>query len=264
MPRPTATPRAYLDAHTHFFTYGENVGGPGWIVPLCGIPWQTTRPPVVLDLWPAARGRGRLLHHHRHLGEQGQEHRASAAQTYVWSKHVNFVRFLDLPKARPECFTMAMMTPTRRSRRKSRRPAGGSSIRVRSRPIFDRYGDFIRGSRGEFTVAKDIYVRPMSGWFSDRSVCYLASGRPVVTMRTGWNRFYPVGEGLFGFTERAKRSPPLPRSAPIIRATAAPPAPSPREHFAERPRASAPMLVRAAGCDRRRRGARPPPLSGTA
>ncbi len=53
-------------------------------------------------------------------------------------------------------------------------------------------------------MAKDIYVRPQSGWFSDRSVCYLASGRPVVTMRTGWRRFYPEGEGLFGFDERAE------------------------------------------------------------
>jgi glycosyltransferase involved in cell wall biosynthesis len=64
----------------------------------------------------------------------------------------------------------------------------------------DSYADFIRGSRGEFTAAKDIYVRPHSGWFSDRSVCYLASGRPVITMNTGFDRFYPAGEGLFEFT----------------------------------------------------------------
>ena len=62
------------------------------------------------------------------------------------------------------------------------------------------YADFIRASRGEFTVAKDIYVRPNSGWFSDRSVCYLAAGRPVVTMQTGFSKFYPVGAGLFGFS----------------------------------------------------------------
>jgi hypothetical protein len=62
------------------------------------------------------------------------------------------------------------------------------------------YADFIRASRGEFTVAKDIYVRPNSGWFSDRSVCYLAAGRPVVTMRTGFSKFYPVGAGLFEFS----------------------------------------------------------------
>src|SRR5262249_61222174 len=62
------------------------------------------------------------------------------------------------------------------------------------------YTDFIAGSRGEFTVAKDIYVRSNSGWFSDRSACYLAAGRPVVTMRTGFSNFYPVGRGLFEFT----------------------------------------------------------------
>jgi hypothetical protein len=63
----------------------------------------------------------------------------------------------------------------------------------------DLYRDFIAGSRGEFTVAKDIYVRTNSGWFSDRAVCYLASGRPVVTMATSFDRLYPVGAGLFQF-----------------------------------------------------------------
>jgi hypothetical protein len=63
-----------------------------------------------------------------------------------------------------------------------------------------RYQDFIAHSRGELTVAKDIYVQPNSGWFSDRSVCYLAAGRPVVTMRTGFSKFYPVGRGLFEYS----------------------------------------------------------------
>jgi len=64
----------------------------------------------------------------------------------------------------------------------------------------DSYRDFIRGSRGEFTVAKDIYVRPNSGWFSDRTVCYLASGRPAVTMGTGFTTYCPVGNGLFDYS----------------------------------------------------------------
>jgi glycosyltransferase involved in cell wall biosynthesis len=62
------------------------------------------------------------------------------------------------------------------------------------------YRDFITGSRGEFTVAKDIYVRPRSGWFSDRSVCYLAAGKPVVTQETGFSKFVPTGEGLFAYS----------------------------------------------------------------
>ena len=64
------------------------------------------------------------------------------------------------------------------------------------------YRDFIAGSRGEFTVAKDIYVRPNSGWFSDRAVCYLAAGRPVVTMGTGFTSYCPVGHGLFEYASR--------------------------------------------------------------
>jgi glycosyltransferase involved in cell wall biosynthesis len=79
--------------------------------------------------------------------------------------------------------------------------AGGWRL-IDPRPVsadIDSYRDFIAGSRGEFTVAKDIYVRTHSGWFSDRAVCYLASGRPVVTMSTGFNDLYPTGEGLFAF-----------------------------------------------------------------
>jgi hypothetical protein len=61
------------------------------------------------------------------------------------------------------------------------------------------YRDYIRASRGEFTVAKEQYARPRSGWFSDRSACYLAAGRPVVTLDTGFGKVLPTGEGLFAF-----------------------------------------------------------------
>ena len=63
----------------------------------------------------------------------------------------------------------------------------------------DAYREYISSSRGEFTVAKDIYVRPRTGWFSDRTVCYLAAGRPVVTQRTGFEKFIATGTGLLGF-----------------------------------------------------------------
>ena len=62
------------------------------------------------------------------------------------------------------------------------------------------YRDYILGLRGEFTVAKDQYVRLRSGWFSDRSACFLAAGRPVITQDTGFGKFLPTGEGLFPFT----------------------------------------------------------------
>jgi hypothetical protein len=193
-----APAREYLEAHTHFFTYGENVGGPGWIVPLCDIPWRPTRPPVVLDLWPFDDRRPDCWSTIATWENKGKNIEFEG-ETYVWSKHVNFLRFLDVPRRAGGCFRMAMLPPD-----------GAVETRVTDsgwrltdpRPVsadMDDYAEFIRGSRGEFTVAKDIYVRPNSGWFSDRSVCYLASGRPVVTMRTGFDRFYPAGRGLLGY-----------------------------------------------------------------
>ncbi|HLI22319.1 MAG TPA: hypothetical protein VKV32_14425 [Stellaceae bacterium] len=194
--------RAYLDAHTHFFTYGENVGGPGWIVPLCGVPWRPTRPPVELSLWPEAPGAPEAFTTIATWENKGKDIEFEG-QRYVWSKHVNFLRMLDVPKDAGARFTMAMLPPTPEI--EAQVTAAGWRL-TDPRPVsatIDAYGDFIRGSRGEFTVAKDIYVRPKSGWFSDRSVCYLASGRPVVTMATEFSRFYPVGEGLFQYADKA-------------------------------------------------------------
>ena len=223
--------RAYLDAHTHFFTYGENVGGPGWIVPLCGIAWQPTRPPVVLDLWTPGEGAPACFTTIATWENKGKNI-DFGGETYVWSKHVNFLRFLDLPRRTTDCLTLAMLPPTPDVAAE----VAGHGWRITDpRPVsadMTSYADFIRGSRGEFTVAKDIYVRPMSGWFSDRSVCYLAAGRPVVTMRTGFDRFYPAGEGLFEFGDErealdafAQIAADYPRHARAARALAG-------EHFA--------------------------------
>jgi hypothetical protein len=219
--------KAYLDAHTHFFTYGENVGGDGWIVPLAGIPWRGTRPPVVMDLWPAAPGEGQCWTTIATWENKGKDI-AFGGETYRWSKHVNFLRFLDVPQGAGPCFTMAMLPPSTAVEGQVRKAGWGL---VDPRPIsadMTAYGDFIRASRGEFTVAKDIYVRPRSGWFSDRSVCYLASGRPVVTMDTGWSRFYPAGEGLLHYSSRNEALAALaavasdyPRHARAARAMAA-------------------------------------------
>jgi hypothetical protein len=120
--------------------------------------------------------------------------------TYEWSKHTNFMRFLDLPRRTPQPFVMAMK-PTEGDIDTRVRAAGWELVdpEATSRDV-DGYRRFIQESRGEFTVAKDIYVRPRSGWFSDRSACYLAAGRPVVTQDSGFGKFIPTGEGLFAYT----------------------------------------------------------------
>jgi len=192
--------RAYLDAHTHFFTYGENLGAEDCPVPLCGVPWRPTRPPVDPGLWPVSHDAPSCFTTIGTWENKGKNIEFDGSR-YIWSKHVNFLQFLDLPKRRPDtCFRIAMLPPDDRVR--STVAAGGWGL-VDPRPIsadMASYRDFIAHSRGEFTVAKDIYVRPNSGWFSDRSVCYLAAGRPVVTMRTGFSKFYPVGRGLFEYS----------------------------------------------------------------
>jgi hypothetical protein len=194
-----AAARAYLDAHTHFFTYGENLGTVDCPVPLCGVPWRPTRPPVDLRLWSEAHDVPACFTTIGTWENKGKNIEFDGSH-YVWSKHVNLLRFIDVPRLRPgTCFCIAMLPPSERVR--SLIAAGGWSL-VDPRPIsadMTQYQNFIAASRGEFTVAKDIYVRPNSGWFSDRSVCYLAAGRPVVTMNTGFSKSYPVGRGLFEY-----------------------------------------------------------------
>jgi hypothetical protein len=191
--------REYLRAHTHFFTYGPNLGRADCPIPLGDVPWHSTRPPVDVDLWPEPESEPKCFTSIASWDNRGKDIEYGGS-TYVWSKHVNFMKFLDLPRRRPQtCFRMAILPPEESIRREVE---GNGWQLVDPRPIsadLDSYQQFIAGSRGELTVAKDIYVRTNSGWFSDRAVCYLASGRPVVTMRTGFDRLRPVGNGLFDF-----------------------------------------------------------------
>ncbi len=194
--------RAYLDAHTHFFTYGENVGGPGWLVPLCRHRLAADPAAGRCSIsGPAAAAEPRLLHDHRDLGEQGQEHRVRRRDLSL----VEARQFPPLPRSAAAAAAHLLQHGDAAAddggrAARSRAPAGASSIRGPSRPTWRATGDFIRGSRGEFTVAKDIYVRPNSGWFSDRSRL-LPRRRPAG--RDHAHRLQPAstrsGEGLFDY-----------------------------------------------------------------
>jgi hypothetical protein len=122
-----------------------------------------------------------------------------AGEIYYWSKHVNFRKALEVAARAAQPIELA--TNLTSGPDYERAIAGGFSITpaVPMSLDVDDYRDYVSRSRGEFTVAKDIYVRPRTGWFSDRTVCYLAAGRPVVTQRTGFEKFIPTGEGLLGF-----------------------------------------------------------------
>jgi len=190
----------FLRSHDVLFTYGENIGAPDCPVPTVGFTWHRTRPPVVMECWDGATDlSARAFTTIASFSNKGKDITYQGV-TYRWSKDENFLRFLDLPRRTPQPFTMAMK-PSDPAIEQRVRDAGWALVdpETTSRDV-DDYRRFIQESRGEFTVAKDIYVRPRSGWFSDRSVCYLAAGRPVVTQDSAFGKFIPTGDGLFAYS----------------------------------------------------------------
>jgi hypothetical protein len=201
----------FLASHDVLFTYGENLGAPDCPVPLGPFTWKTTRPPVLLDCWAAPVDLAAEYFTSVASWQNRGKDITFRGETYQWSKHVNFLRFLDLPRHARQRFRLAM-DPVDAVVEARVRGAGWDL--VDPGPIsadLDAYRRFIQTSRGEFTVAKDIYVRPRSGWFSDRSVCYLAASRPVVTQDTAFGKFIPTGQGLFAYTTMEEAADALAR-----------------------------------------------------
>jgi hypothetical protein len=119
-------------------------------------------------------------------------------ERYYWTKDREFERFLDLPQRRRGPFELAVgVDDATRQRLELLGWRLRDSIGVSE--SVSGYREYIQRSRGEFTVARDQYVRPRTGWFSDRTACYLAAGRPVITEDTGFGKFVPTGRGLFAF-----------------------------------------------------------------
>ena len=208
----------YLDmlgAHTHHFTYGENIGQPDCGVPVTArFPYRPTRPPVVLEWWsePAvAPGPAfTTVASWRQAGKDVEWR----GETYTWSKHHEFLKIIDLPRRTPQPLELALAirgqpgpsdgwVPRDQEDAEAVRLLTAHGWRVTNAMPLSReiapYRDYIRGSRGELTVAKDQNVRLRSGWFSDRSACYLAAGRPVITQDTAFGKLVPTGAGLFAF-----------------------------------------------------------------
>src|SRR5262249_21355051 len=118
---------------------------------------------------------------------------------YLWSKSREFLRFIASPKKAGETFEMATNIDDQQTRKKFERNGWHLTSPLQMSVDYWLYRDYIQRSKGEFTVAKDQYVRLNTGWFSDRSACYLAAGRPVVTQETGFTKNYGGNEGLLSF-----------------------------------------------------------------
>ncbi|HEY3394210.1 MAG TPA: hypothetical protein VGK58_15965 [Lacipirellulaceae bacterium] len=191
----------FLEPHVAFFTFGENYGKPDCKLPVSDrFQFKPTRQPVVVDFWHGrANGDPGVF---TTIGNWRQQRRNVLLhkEVYSWSKHLEFSKFIELPAKSGSRFELALGQYNENDERMLK----AKGWNVRYAPGFtmdvDAYRDYITGSRGEFTVAKDQNVRLRSGWFSDRSATYLAAGRPVITQETGFSNVLPTGEGLFGFS----------------------------------------------------------------
>lgn len=192
-----------FDGHTHFVTVGLAVGSAGCRVPACGRPWITTLPPVVLDEWPVATG----IEHDAFTTVANFRAYGSVEHGGVqYGQKVHSLRTLiDLPQRSAERFVLAMSVhPDEHD--DLRLLAGNGWELADPAALAATPGDyrrFVQGSKGEFGLTKSGYVLSRSGWFSDRSACYLASGRPVAAQDTGFSEYLPTGEGLVTFSDTA-------------------------------------------------------------
>lgn len=187
--------------HDAYVTIGENIGKPDCVIPSCGLDWITTPQPVALDLWTP------------HPDSDGKAFTSIASwrgpfgpieyqgKTYGLRVH-EFRKFVGLPDLTKHQFEVAMDIHTAEVNNINLLAENNWQLVNPKNVAGDPwvYRDYIRNSKAEFMVAKNMYVQANSGWFSDRSICYLASGKPVLAQDTGLKELYPTGEGLLTFT----------------------------------------------------------------
>jgi hypothetical protein len=190
-----------FDRHTHCVTVGVQIGTEDCPIPTLGRHWSPTLPPVVLAHWPVAENVPRReaftsVGHWRSYGsiEYGGVHYGQRAHSLR--------RLFELPRRSEARFEVALgIHPDEVDDLRALRENGWGLLdpyEVSGAP--GDYAAFVRGSKAELGVAKSGYVDSRSGWFSDRSASYLASGRPVVAQETGFGEGLPVGKGLLAFS----------------------------------------------------------------
>jgi hypothetical protein len=191
----------YLKRHHALFTFGENVPTKHFPVPKHGFKWNATRQPVVTDLWKTSRApqRAAVFTSIANWSTSGLKDITWRGRKYLWSKSREFLRFVAAPKKSGETFELATNIQDARTRKKFLSNGWRFTSPLQISVDYWLYRDYIQQSKGEFTVAKDQYVRLNTGWFSDRSACYLAASRPVITQETGFTKNYGGDKGLVAF-----------------------------------------------------------------
>jgi hypothetical protein len=189
-----------FSGHDDFVTIGENIGKPDCPIPDCGLTWITTPQPVVLEHWPAhSQANGSFTTVASWRGPYGPIE--YEGRTYGLRVH-EFRKFIELPRLTDASFELAL--DIHPDEVKDLRLLAENEwslvdpVTVAGDPF--TYRDYVQRSRAEFMVAKSLYVEGNCAWFSDRSLCYLATGKPVLAQDTGFRSIYPTGEGLLAFS----------------------------------------------------------------
>jgi len=189
-----------LAPHDFYFSIGETVGQPGSLIPDLGVKWHYTPPCVHLESWPvhpAPVGAAFTTVSHWNEGSVIKD----GSGDYINDKRQAFAPFLDLPSRTSQPLELALCLGTDSDNDQKKLRDFGWNVRqawdVTSSP--GDYQSYIQGSKGEFSAAKPLYIRLRNAWISDRSICYLASGKPVIVEDTGPSRFLPDSAGLFRF-----------------------------------------------------------------
>jgi hypothetical protein len=193
-----------LDAYHHLFTYGANFGSPDCRVPIERYRWHTTRPPVCVDWWdtgalPPSEATLTTITNWEHSDAKDV---IWNGERWRWNKNYSFLGLKNLPamSALPLELSVGCMSDADIAMMQS---CGWRLTSASDITGPELYRAYIQNSLGEFTATKEQVVISRSGWFSDRSVCYLAAGRPVITEDTGFGNDLPTGEGLFSFKTEA-------------------------------------------------------------
>jgi len=190
--------RERVAAHVAHFTYGENIGSE--VCPIPPLPFKTwpMRQPIVLDIWddgPPTREAFTTVTNWEVNGYDVE----FEGQLFTWSKQHAYLKVIDLPRRTKACLELAMglsgVSPDVRELLRANGWLTTDAYQMSLNPW--PYRDYIRHSAAELTMAKDMVARTRCGWFSERSACYLAAGRPVIAQDTGFGRALPTGKGLF-------------------------------------------------------------------
>ena len=186
-----------IRAHHCFFTFAENIADASCAIPHCGLRWMPTRQPIVLDDWPFAFDPD-TRHYTTVMSWKTDVTLPNLAGITYGGKDVEFLKFMGLPARTPVPLQVALSGAAPRD--ELGRQGWDVIDAYEQSHSMDAYRNYLRGSRAEWSIAKNAYVASRSGWFSTRSAAYLALGKPVVVQDTGFRRYYPTGEGLFAFS----------------------------------------------------------------